>query len=154
MSTDPAQNDKPISKSAWKKNAAHSVMCPSGSRITIRIPDIALLVQSGQLPQNLIDVALGRARTDAEEIPTAELVKQEIDFTNFVVKASVVEPVVTDEDLGPDGIPFEDKDFIVQLATRRRDLDVEGEHIAGLNSSEKFRQFRKLGEFSEDVEGL
>lgn len=152
MSTDPTQNPKPVSKADWKKNRDHSVMAPSGSRITIRIPDIALLVQSGQLPQNLIDVALGRARTDSEEIPTNELVKQEIDFTNFVVKASVVAPVINDEDL-PD-IPFEDKDFIVQLATRRRDLDAEGEHIAGLSKSEKFRRFRKLGEFSEDVEGL
>lgn len=152
MSTDPAQNEKPVSKAAWKKNAFHSVMCPSGSRITIKIPDIAVLVQSGTLPQNLIDVALGRSTSTSEEISTQELVKQEVDFTNFITLSSVVEPAITEADL-PE-IPFEDRDFLVSIATRRRDLDVEGEHIAGLSKSEKFRRFRRLGEFSEDVEGL
>ena len=141
---------KPITAAAWKKSAVHTITCPSGAVIGIRIPNIPQLVESGQLPQHLLESALGAAN-DAPT-PTEDLIKQEREFTDFIVKTTVVEPEIKDVDL-PE-IPYEDKEFIVSIATRQRDLDAVGDHIGGLSASAKFRRFRGLGEFSENVESL
>ena len=135
----------------WKKNRNHEVLCPSGTRIVIRIPDLPALIEAGSIPQHLLDAALGVAN-DPDTKPTVELIKQQREFTDVLTALTVVEPKLSETDI-PE-IPFEDKEFIVAVATRQRDLDVEGEHIGGLTKSEKFRRFRSLGEFSENVEGL
>ena len=145
------QQQKAVSLSAWKKAASHYPLLPSGVRVGIRIPDLPALIEAGEIPQHLLDVALGIAN-GAHQEASIDLVKNQREFTDRLVQLSVVEPKLTDADLAE--IPFEDKDFIVAVATRQRDLDAEGEHLAGLTKSEKFRKFRRLGEFSEDVEGL
>jgi hypothetical protein len=99
----------------------------------------------------LLDAALGVAN-NPDTKPTLDLIKQQREFTDVLTALTVVEPKLTESDI-PD-IPFEDKEFIVAVATRQRDLDAEGEHIAGLTQSDKFRRFRGLGEFGTDVEGL
>lgn len=137
---------------AWKKAAKHTITCPSGTVVAIKLPNIPLMIESGKLPQHLLDAALGASELTEEQKPTAELIKQEREFTDFIVKVTVVEPELTDADLNE--IPFEDKDFIVSVATRQRDLDAVGNHIGGLSSSATFRRFRGLGEFGSDVEGL
>ena len=144
------QQHKAVSAAAWKKAASHYPLLPSGVRVGIRIPDLPALIETGQIPQHLLEVALGVAAGDTK--PSVDLVKSQREFTDKVVQLTVVEPKLTDEDLAE--IPFEDKDFIVAVATRQRDLDAEGEHLAGLTKSEKFRRFRRLGEFDEDVAGL
>lgn len=137
--------------SAWKKAATHYPLLPSGVRVGIRIPDLAELVESGQIPNDLIEVALGvAAGTDTK--PSIELIKQQKEFTDILVLKTVVEPRLDEKTVAE--IPFEDKDFLVSVATRQRDLDAEGEHLAGLTTSDRFRRFRRLGEFAEDVEGL
>jgi hypothetical protein len=134
----------------WIQAAEHEPLCPSGFRPKIRIPDLAALIESGEIPQHLLEVAIGVATGDTK--PSVDLVKQQREFTDKLVQHMVVEPTLDAETVSQ--IPFEDKDFLVALATRQRDLDAEGEHIAGLTKSEKFRRFRRLGEFDEDVEGL
>lgn len=148
----PDENTKPAAATvaAWKKAATHYPLCPSGTRVGIRIPDLAALIEAGEIPQHLLDVALGVVQ--GSEKPSIEMVKSQREFTDRLVAITVVEPKLTEEDLPL--IPFEDKDFIVSVATRQRDLDAEGEHLAGLTKSEKFRRFRRLGEFEQDVEGL
>lgn len=144
---------KPVaSAAAWKKAAGHVVTCPSGAEISVKIPDLAGMIVNGVVPQNLLDVAVGVANDAEETKPSVELVKQQQEFTNLLVLHTVVEPKLAESDL-PD-LPFEDKEFIVSLATRQRDLDALGEHIGGLTKSEKFRRFRRLGEFDSDVAGL
>jgi hypothetical protein len=148
-----AANDtqQATSVSAWKKAATHYPLLPSGVRVGIRIPDLAALVESGQIPNDLVQVALGVASGEDTK-PSVELIKQQKEFTDLLVLQTVVEPKLTPEVV--QDIPFEDKDFLVAIATRQRDLDAEGEHIAGLTKSERFRRFRRLGEFDENVEGL
>lgn len=136
---------------SWIAAATHHPLLPSGVRVGIRIPDLPLLIESGEIPQHLLDVALGVAAGD-ETTPSVELIKSQREFTDKLVQLTVVEPALDDETVKK--IPFEDKDFVVAVATRQRDLDAEGEHLAGLTKSAKFRKFRRLGEFNEDVAGL
>lgn len=146
---DPKQ--QAVSVAGWKKAAVHYPLCPSGSRVGIRVPDLPKLIEAGDIPQHLLEVALGVALSGEPVKPSKELIVQQREFTDTLVKLTVVEPALKDEDL-PD-VPYEDKEFLVAVATRQRDVDAEGEHIGGLSSSEKFRRFRGLGEFDPTLEG-
>lgn len=139
-----------VSTAGWKRAATHDVVCPSGVTVTIRVPDIPALIEAGTIPQHLLDTAIGVATGDTK--PNVEMLKQQREYTDLVTMAAVVEPKLTEADLAD--IPFEDKDFIVAIATRQRDLDALGNHIAGLEKSEKWRRFRELFEFRPNVEDL
>lgn len=142
---------KAVSLSAWKKNAIHYVTCPSGSVVGIKVPDLPAMIEAGNIPQHLLETAIGVARQENPE-PSIELIKKEREFSDVLVKITVADPKLSDEDVS--SVPYEDKEFIVQIATRQRDLDAEGEHIGGLTKSEKFRRFRSLGEFDPALEGV
>jgi hypothetical protein len=152
MSTEaPAvENNSPVTLAGWKKAAKHYPLLPSGVRVGIKIPDLPALIEAGSIPQHLLDAALGVAAGE-EQRPTRELIIQQREFTDRLVMIAVVEPSLSESDVKD--IPYEDKEFIVAVATRQRDLDAEGEHIAGLTKSEKFRRFRGLGEFDPTLEG-
>ncbi len=136
---------------AWKKAGLHTPLLPSGSRVTIRIPDLPRLIETGKIPNHLLDAALGVAANDEDAQPTKELITQQREFTDSLVLLTVVEPKLTEADM--EDVPYEDKEMIVAFATRQRDLDAEGEHLAGLTKSDKFRKFRLLGEFDPALEG-
>lgn len=143
------ESKKATTAGAWKKAAVHDVVCPTGVTVTIKIPDIPALIEAGAIPQHLLDTAIGVINGDE---PTVEMIKQQREYTDLVTMMSVVEPKLTEADLKD--IPYEDKDFIVAIATRQRDLDAIGNHIAGLTKSEDFRRFRELGEFRPDVASM
>lgn len=138
-----------VSVSGWKKIRDHSVMCPSGARIVIRIPDLPKMIEVGQVPQHLLDAAIGAAATESRK-PSIELIKQEREFTDLMVAATVIEPKLSDADIAD--IPYEDKEFIVSIAMRQRDLDAVGDHIAGLTDIAKFRRFRNLDDLDTPLE--
>lgn len=148
-STPVIDETKPVTLAAWKKKATHTVVLNSGATVTIKIPDLPALVESGTLPQHLLEAAIG-AQSGVEEIDV-DYVKKEYEFSNFIVKQTVVEPALTDADI--DDIPAEDKELLVQFATRRREFDAVGNHIAGLDNVAKFRQLHSIGEFRPYVEG-
>lgn len=134
----------------WAEAGVHTPLLLSGRRVKIRIPDLGDMVESGEIPQHLLDVALGVVNNETKV--TKDLILKQKEFTAIIVRATVVEPKLeTDEQVAK--IPVEDKELLVSLATRQRDVDAEGEHLAGLNDSEKFRKFRGIGEFDKDVEG-
>ena len=140
---------------AWAEAATHTILCPSGVRVGIRIPDLAALIEGGELPQHLLDAALkaaGQTPSGDEKKVTVEDVKREMEFTNFIVYKTVVKPDISLEQAAR--IPAEDKELIASIALRLRDYDAEYAHIGGLDTSEKFRRFRRLGEFDTSVEGL
>lgn len=160
MSTeqDTIEQPKAVNASGWKKAAVHTIRCPSGVFVDIRIPDLAALIEAGQIPQHLLQAALGVAQTDPEkgdrELTIEEMTKsaaEEREFRDTLVSLSVVTPPLKVDEVGP--LPTEDKEFLVAVATRNRDMDAEGEHIGGLMKSEKFRRFRELGEFKPTLEG-
>jgi hypothetical protein len=161
MSTLEIEANKPVSLSAWKKAATHYPLLPSGARVGIRVPDLPRMIETGQIPQHLLEAAVGAVKSqrladdDKDEELTPEKIvknsKEEREFTDCITLMTVVEPKLTEADIVE--IPFEDRQFIVAIATRVRDLDAEGEHLAGLTKSEKFRKFRGLGEFEPSLEG-
>lgn len=142
---------KVASIAEWKKAAVHAVTLPSGVTIKVKVPDLAGLIESGTLPQNLIDAALNVVGDSAQKV-TVDMVKEEREFTNAIVKVAVIEPTVTDANVGD--IPVEDKQLIMQIATRQTDLDAEGKHIGGLHKSEDFRKFRGLDSFDSFMADL
>jgi hypothetical protein len=149
--TEVTEETKPLSGAAWKKKAFHTPLLPSGSRVKIKIPDLPRLIETGKIPNHLLDAALGVANSNEDTKPSKELIAQQREFTDTLVMLTVVEPKLTEADM--DDVPYEDKEMIVAFATRQRDLDAEGEHLAGLTTSSKFRKFRLLGEFDPALEG-
>ncbi len=145
MSTEVTEAGKPTTAAAWKKAKIHNVCCPSGVRVDIQIPDLPELIIAGQIPQHLLDAALGAA-ADEDTKPSVEMLRQQTEFTNTLLAITVISPKITEADAA--GLPYEDKEFLVSLATRQRDTDVLGDHIGGLREVEKFRRFREIDEFS------
>jgi hypothetical protein len=133
---------KATTAAGWKKAAKHYPLLPSGVRVGIKLPDLPAMIETGELPQDLIDAAIGYANGRAPEEPDTASVGKDRRFRDELVKATVVEPKLTDEDVKD--IPIEDKDLLVAFALRREDMDAEGEHLAGLTKSEKFRTFRGI----------
>lgn len=146
---------KRVSADQWAGPIAeHEIVLPSGAAVLIRIPDLPALIESGEFPQHLLDAALGVANKPNAK-PTKDLIVQQREFTDALVKATVLDPPITDAMLDhKTGIPFEDKEMLVDIATRQRDLDAEGTHIGGLETSDKWRKFRGLDTLYEDVEDL
>lgn len=141
--TDP----KPASLSDWKKAKRHLVTLPSATVVEIEIPDLPNMVAAGQIPNELIDVAVGVA---AGKKPTRDDIIEQAGFYNKLAAITVVKPDVTEENFVNGDLPFEDKEMIVEFATRQRDLDAVGHHLAGLEKVASFREARRFpGEFTD-----
>lgn len=130
----------------WKSKRAHTITLPSGFEVGIEIPNLPLLVKTGQLPNDLVQDALGTIQSGSL---TPEVVAKQAEFYEKLVAQTVKEPEITEEDVKD--LPFEDVELIVEIATRQRDLDALGRHIGGLHTSAEWRRFRGLAPLSEDV---
>ena len=140
--------------SDWGQAAYPVVVLPSGATVKIRIPDLPALIETGEIPQHLLDAALGVA-AKPNKTPSKDLIVQQREFTDCLVMQTVVEPELTEADLHPKtGIPYPDKEMLVEIATRQRDLDAEGNHVGGLQKSERWRKFRGLDSLYSDVEDV
>lgn len=134
---------------AWKQAKRHTITLPSSFEVEIEIPNLPLLVKTGQFPNELLDAALGAIQR--QEL-TKELMDQQSDFYHKLVALTVKSPEITEEDVAE--LPFEDVELIVEIATRNRDLDALGRHIAGLHTSREWRTFRGLDYGDSSVEGV
>lgn len=144
-----ATKNRATSLAGWKKNKTHYPMLPSGTRVGIQVPDLPSLLAGGDIPQPLIEKALADG---PDATPDPETIKQQNDFQSHLVKVTVVEPKLTDEDIKE--LPYEDISFIVEIATRQRDVDALGEHIGGLPAtSDQWAAFREGDGSDEAVEG-
>lgn len=132
------------SLAGWKKAASHPVVLPSGVNVTIKLPDLPALIEAGHIPQNLLDAALDAASGRTGEKPSAEAVKEQREFVRKVISITVVSPKISESDV--DDLPVEDREMLMEMAMRQRDLDAEFNHIGGLHNSEQFRAARGLPE--------
>lgn len=137
------------SAAAWKKTKRHPITLPSGFEVEIEIPNLPLLIKTGQLPNNLVTDALGAIQTGKL---TPEILHQQSDFYDKLVSTAVKVPEITEEDVHE--LPFEDVELIVEIATRQRDLDAVGHHVGGLHTNEEWRKFRGLSPSNTPVEGV
>lgn len=125
---------------AWKKAAIHEVTLTSGVEVQIKIPNLPELVAAGEFPNHLVETAISVATGDTKV--TAEEVKAQAEFYRELISRTLVEPKVAPEEVKD--LPFEDIELLAALATRQRDVDALGQHIAGLDDNEKWRRFRGI----------
>jgi len=125
---------------AWKKAAVHEITLASGVVVKIRIPNLPELVSAGEFPNHLVEVAIAVATGESKVTP--EEVKAQAEFYRELVSRTLVEPAVAPDDVKE--LPFEDIELISSIATRQRDVDALGEHIAGLDDNEQWRKFRGI----------
>lgn len=145
-------------KSAWKKAGIHTVTLPSGTQVKIRIPNIAAMAKGGELDNDLLQYAVPDAKRLAEEATEEKTVEQKkenltklANYHAWLVSKTLVEPAMTPEEVGaPGAIPTPDIEVLVELASRRRDMDVVGHQIGGLEGSAEFRKFRGLDASEQD----
>lgn len=139
----------PTSKSNWKKSRVHEgITLPSGVAVDIQIPNLPALVRGGALPNDLLEVATKAAVSG--EVPS-DLLEKLDDYHKFLVAKTVVKPEVSEEEVND--LPTEDIEMLVGFATRARDTDAIGHHIAGLEKVAEFRQFRGLDDGVADILG-
>jgi hypothetical protein len=134
----------------WKKAKIHTITLPSRTVVEIQVPDLPNLVRAGQIPNELVDVAISAA--NGKKVTREDIVEQ-ASFYNRLCALTVVSPTVTEEEFASGDIPFEDKEMLVEIATRQRDIDAVGHHLAGLESVKAWRTFRGLDYGYEAVEG-
>ena len=132
-------------KTQWFKAKRHEgVTLPSGTVVTVQIPNLPLMLKTGQLPNQLVEAAVSQQNLAAKgnlEV-TREMIEEQWDYYSFLVSKTVAEPELTQEEVAE--IPAEDVEMLVEIATRQRDMDAVYRHLAGLEQQETFRQFRGL----------
>jgi hypothetical protein len=139
-----APETKTATLAAWKKNSVHHVTLSSGTEVDLKIPNLPELVSSGEFPNHLVDTAISVATGETKV--TSEEVKAQAEFYRELVSRAVVNPTLTPDDVRE--VPFEDVELIAAIATRQRDIDALGHHLAGLDSREDWRKFRGV-EYSD-----
>lgn len=135
------------SKAAWKKAKTHTVTLPSGVQVQIQIPNLSQMAKSGELDNELLQYAVPDAPQEDTEEPTNEQKLANLtklaNFHAWLVSKTLVDPSLTPEEVEAT-VPTPDLEVLVELASRRRDMDVVGHHIGGLEGSPEFRTFRGL----------
>jgi hypothetical protein len=125
---------------AWKKAGVHDIVLASGTEVQIKIPNLPELVSAGEFPNHLVEVAISVATGETKV--TGEEVKAQAEFYRELVSRALVTPEVAPADVKD--LPFEDVELLAAIATRQRDVDALGHHIAGLHNNEDWRKFRQL----------
>jgi hypothetical protein len=141
-----AQARPVVSGEDWAAAKRHYVVLPSGVTVGIEIPDLPELIAGGKLPNELIDIAVQVAQGNAAAV-TRDAIEGQPEFYRHIVKLTVKEPKVSDTLY--EKLPFEDKEMIVEIATRQRDLDALYQHIGGLHTSKRWATFRGLDDSDE-----
>jgi hypothetical protein len=131
---------KATTLAAWKKAGVHTITLATGVEVDIKVPNLPELVSAGEFPNHLVDTAIAVASGDTKV--TAEEIKSQAEFYRHLVSKTVVTPTLTPEEAAE--IPFEDIELLSAIATRQRDVDALGHHIAGLDKSEDWRKFRGI----------
>lgn len=123
---------------SWSKAAVHDVTLASNTKVKIKLPNLPALLKAGEIPNALVEVALNFS-SGAPRI-TRDVIESQVDFAKYLIAKTVVEP-----DLSPDDvvrIPYEDQEMLMEFATRQRDLDATGRHLAGVEVQSDFDSFR------------
>lgn len=168
----------PRSLAAWQAKALHTVTCPSGQRLRIRIRGLATILEAGDLPEDLVDIAFTELTHEmgAAGAITKDLVGGEVSdeqrtralrrmrefgrLQRHLVCVSVEEmeqggdwqPVtLTLDDL--DVLPEDDLAMVAEIVQRLRGQDARGVTI-GVDPLDRWASFREAhGCAAEGCEG-
>lgn len=128
-------------KEAWKAGKRHTITLASSAEVDIVLPNLIELLAGGEVPNELVQFATKTQKSiDKGESVDIDQLKQSAAFVRFLVARTVVDPVVSEDEV-PE-LPAEDVDMLLEFATRQRDLDALYHHIGGLHKQEDFRNFR------------
>ncbi len=156
------------SLAAWQARSLHTITLPSGQRVQIRIPGIGTLLEKGDLPEDLLELALLELTTDggataalASDLATAENGNREKalerlasygEFQRHLVCAAVCavetapdafEPLtLTPESLLDDSLPEDDLAMVAEIVQRLRSHDARGVRI-GVEPLDRWATFRE-----------
>src|SRR5262245_15685657 len=142
------------SAAAWKQKALHDITLPTGVQVTIRIPDVGMLLKGGAVPEKLRIAALAyisreltgkvpglvREEDDGNAIIDEEILADQMRMHDWIVLQSVVEPQLTEDDLP--NIPVEDLVMLTEIANRERDTDALGVRL-GVEPLDRWLPFRE-----------
>jgi hypothetical protein len=162
----------PHSLTGWQQRAVHRIQLPSGQWVKIRIPGIATIVQHGDLPDELIELALaeltrgvgGSNELTAERVAATEDREAKLQrirelgvFQMHIVAAMLVEPALTyaevEEAVTAGSLPEDDLFVISEIGLRARATDARGVRI-GVEPLDRWAMFREAhGCADEDCEG-
>jgi hypothetical protein len=133
----------------WAGHKRHTVTLLSGAVVEIEIPNLPKMIALGQVPNALMSAAMQFAQKPKV---TPELLQEQYEFTKYLASETVKVPAVRPEDV--EALPTEDVEMIIEFATRQRDMDAVGHHLAGLEKIESFRRIRRIPDLDSDLERL
>lgn len=162
----------PSAPPSWAKRSVHTVTCPSGQRLKIRLPGIATLLERGELPATLASLAVadvveeyGSAGAIVQELQdggkTEEMVERLKEFARYqrflCAKAVVaveengtwVDIELTDELM--DDLPEADLAMVAEIVQRIRGRDALGVKL-GVEPLDRWEFFRHEHGCGEDCE--
>lgn len=105
--------------STWKAKSVMRITLPSGVDVDIRIPNLANILMSGELPNNLREIALAELSGKTKTELTEDHLRANAQFVRHLVIATVVNPKLEDADL--DDLPQSDIDVLAAIANREVD---------------------------------
>lgn len=128
---------------ALKKRAIHEgVVLPSGAIVTLKIPNLSLMIKKGIIPNDLVDAALEQEPVAGEDRKvTKEMILENWSYTEFIVPHMLIDPKIEAEDV--EDLDVLDIELLVNIAARRTDTDAIGRQLGGLDTQESFRRFRE-----------
>jgi hypothetical protein len=158
---------QPDAVSAWASRTVHTVTGPSGQRLRIRFRGLAQILEHGELPTELVDIAFmeltqefGAAGaimkslasgdvTDEQKEEALERMKEYARLQRFLVIDAVqaievdgefVPVTLTEEQL--DALPEDDLGMVAELVQRLRAHDARGVRI-GVEPLDRWARFRE-----------
>jgi hypothetical protein len=143
----------------WRQRAIHTVTGFSGSTFRIRILGISTLLEIGSFPDHLLGIALldisraqgakGALREALEDVldpakrdDLAAEIKKLAEYERRIVAASLVEPVLTYEEIASGEFPEDDFSMILDIVQRRREFDARGVRI-GVEPLDRWEAFHR-----------
>ena len=154
---------KTATKTSWLKSGTHTITTYTGHVIRIKYPNLALMMRVGLVPTHLRAVALKVARgeinvssrevTVGEDLPEPEgeaayeeMLKL-VELLDLLIMEMVLEPKLSQEDV--DAMPGEDRDLLLAIANRERDVDAVGVRL-GVEPLSRWDNFRGRHNCPED----
>lgn len=153
---------------AWQARALHAITLPSGQRVRIRIPGLGTMLERGDLPDELLELAymeltaeggataelaleITRAREAGKHEEARTAVARYAAFQRELVCAAIAEvdrgdgefvPVeLSPADLDGDALPEDDLAMVAEIAQRLRAHDARGVRI-GVEPIDRWAAFR------------
>lgn len=156
--TTKSRNDTapPPSLSGWQARAVHTITLPSGQAVRMRLPGVATILEHGDLPDDLIEIALAEVTREGgaagyvtdpalDRDQTLERLRKFTAFQRHLVAEALVEPASTYDEITEavrnGSLPEDDLAMVAEIVQRLRSHDALGVRI-GVEPLDRWAAFR------------